>query len=99
MPQVVRTVASEGDGIAEALDAVREYHARGSNRERTAGIWSVRLREMLRERLLDRIPAEEFAAAGREVAERRRDPYSILEDWLKQGWLKQDWFKQDWFKR
>jgi hypothetical protein len=54
---------------------------------------------MLRERLLDRIPAEEFAAAGREVAERRRDPYSILEDWLKQGWLKQDWFKQDWFKR
>jgi GTPase len=83
MPQVVRAVASEGKGIAEALDAVQEYHARGSNHERTAGIWSVRLREMLRERLLDGIPAEEFAAAGREIAERRRDPYSILQAWVQ----------------
>ncbi len=37
---------------------------------------------MFRERLLDRIPLEDFAAAGREVAEKRRDPYSILHDWL-----------------
>jgi hypothetical protein len=38
---------------------------------------------MLRERLLDRLPNEDFAAAGREVAEHRRDPYSILHDWLE----------------
>jgi len=81
-PKIVRTVASEGKGIAEALQAVREYGARGQSAERAADIWSARLREMLRERLLDNIPAEEFAAAGREVAERRRDPYSILEGWL-----------------
>ncbi len=81
-PKVVHTVASEGKGIAEAMDAVREYHSRGSSRERTANIWSVRLREMLRERLVERIPAEEFAAAGRQVAERTRDPYSILHEWL-----------------
>jgi hypothetical protein len=65
------------------LDAAREYHARGSSRARAAEIWAGRLREMLRERLLDRLPAEEFAASGREVAEHRRDPYSILHDWLQ----------------
>jgi hypothetical protein len=48
-----------------------------------AEIWSQRLREMLRERLLDRIPAEEFSAAGRDVADKRRDPYSIINDWLE----------------
>ena len=35
------------------------------------------------ERLLERLPAAEFDAAGLEVAERRRDPYSILHDWLE----------------
>jgi LAO/AO transport system kinase len=82
-PKVVHTIASEGKGIAEALEAAREFAARGSSRERMAGIWSMRLREMLRERLLGRVPEEEFAAAGREVAERRRDPYSFIEDWIK----------------
>ena len=80
-PKIVQTVANEGKGIAEALEAAREYHARGSSRERAAEIWSMRLREMLRERLLERLPADEFLAAGREVAERRRDPYSILHEW------------------
>jgi LAO/AO transport system kinase len=81
-PKVVETVASEGEGIAEALAAAREYSERGANPSRQAEIWSARLREMLRDRLLDRIPPEEFTERGREVAERRRDPYSILHDWL-----------------
>jgi hypothetical protein len=38
---------------------------------------------MLRERLLDRLPEEEFLAAGRDVAEKLRDPYSIINDWLE----------------
>jgi LAO/AO transport system kinase len=82
-PSIVRTVASEGKGISETLEAVREYHSRGASPDRAAEIWSVRLREMLRERLLDRVPAQDFVAAGREVAEQRRNPYSILHDWLE----------------
>jgi len=65
------------------LAAARAYHARGQARERAAGIWGLRLREMLRERILDRLPPAEFADAGRDVAERRRDPYSILHEWLQ----------------
>jgi GTPase len=82
-PKIVQTVASEGRGIAEVIEAAREYHARGSSRSRAAEIWAMRLREMLRERLLDRFPQAEFASGGREVAEHRRDPYSILDEWLE----------------
>ena len=84
-PTIVHAVASEGKGIAATLAAAREYHSRGSNAARGAEIWSMRLREMLRERLIDRFPAADFAAAGREVAERRRDPFSIIDEWLKKG--------------
>ncbi|HLX41923.1 MAG TPA: methylmalonyl Co-A mutase-associated GTPase MeaB [Bryobacteraceae bacterium] len=82
-PPIIQAVANEGRGIAETLAAAREYRARGSSQARGAEIWAMRLREMLRERLLDRLPASEFAEGGREVAERRRDPYSILHDWTE----------------
>ena len=82
-PPIIQAVANEGKGIAETLAAAREYHARGSSQARGAEIWAMRLREMLRERLLDRLPANEFAEGGREVAEHRRDPYSILHDWTE----------------
>jgi LAO/AO transport system kinase len=81
-PQIVAAVAKDGKGIAEALSAVRDAGGRASNLSHKAEIWSARLREMYRERVLDRIPPEQFAACGREVAERRRDPYSILNEWL-----------------
>jgi len=83
MPEVVRAVASEGQGIAEVLAAVERFGAQAEDPSRGAEIWSLRLREMLRERLLDRFPPEEFLEAGRDIAEHKRDPYGILNDWLK----------------
>jgi hypothetical protein len=38
---------------------------------------------MLRERLLDRLPEAEFLEAGRAVAEKRRDPYTVIHEWLQ----------------
>jgi LAO/AO transport system kinase len=83
VPKIVATVATEGRGIAEALVAAREFHSRGKDLERQAKIWAGRLREMFRERLLDLVAVEEFTTAGKAVAERRCDPYSVLEDWSK----------------
>ncbi len=82
-PRIVHTVASDGKGITEALAAAREYQSQNAGRAHTAEIWRQRLREMLRERLLERIPDEEFSKAGRDVAGKLRDPYSILHDWLE----------------
>jgi hypothetical protein len=43
----------------------------------------VRLREMIRERLLDRLPLAELDDAAAEVAARRLNPYTVVEQWLK----------------
>ena len=81
-PAVVRAVASEGRGIADVLTAAREYLARGGRERRTAENWAARLREMLRERVLDRFGDVDFAAAGTDVAAGRRDPWALVEEWL-----------------
>ncbi len=83
--EIVNTVASEGKGIADLLAAARRAESHGRNPERAAQIWAARLHEMLRDRMLDKFPAEMFLAAGREVAAHHSDPYSILQDWLKRG--------------
>lgn len=82
-PKIVRAVASEGQGIRESLAAAREFLARPGAPSKAAEIWTLRLREMLRERLLDRLPQEEFIQAGRDVAEKRRDPYTVIHEWLE----------------
>jgi LAO/AO transport system kinase len=81
--EVVSTSALEGQGVADVLAAARRAEPRGRDAERSAEIWAARLREMLRDRILDRFSAETFLAAGREVAAHQRDPYSYLHDWLK----------------
>jgi LAO/AO transport system kinase len=82
MPPVIRTVASEGSGISEALAAAWSYRDSGLNRARSADIWRLRLREMLRDRLLDRLPLEQLDDAATDVLDRRRDPYSVVDEML-----------------
>lgn len=82
-PAVVRTMATDGEGIAEALRAAEDCRGRAADSSRAALIWSGRLREMLRDRLMDRVPAAEFEARGKEVAARERDPYSVIHEWLE----------------
>jgi len=83
VPPVVRTVAVEEKGIRETLEAVRSFLAHGGARERTVANWSLRLREMLRERWLERFSDVNFDAAAEEIAAHRSDPYTIVDGWLK----------------
>ncbi|HLG94967.1 MAG TPA: methylmalonyl Co-A mutase-associated GTPase MeaB [Bryobacteraceae bacterium] len=84
VPPIVHTVATEGKGIAEALAGVRSFLDRGASKDRAVENWDLRLREMLRERLLDRFKDLDFHAAAQNVAERRMNPYTTVDDWLKQ---------------
>jgi LAO/AO transport system kinase len=89
IPPIVKTVASEGTGILEMVDAIEKYreYLRGSEvgRERRQQNWRIRLAEMLRDALFARVvtdylgngDAERYAA---EVAEHKRDPYSLVEE-------------------
>jgi LAO/AO transport system kinase len=83
VPPIVRTVASDGTGIGETLAAVRGYLKDSEPRSRAVEIWMLRLREMLRERLLDFIDAREIRSAAAEVAAKTRDPYTIIEELLR----------------
>jgi len=83
-PPIIWTVASEGKGTAEALAEIRSYLDHGGREVRTAAAWSLRLREMLRERVLERFAHVDFDAAAREVAARKTDPYTLVENWMKE---------------
>jgi LAO/AO transport system kinase len=79
VPPIVRTVATEGQGISETLAAVRSFLSRPSGQDRAVSNWALRLREMLRERLLEQFASIDFQAAAEEVAARRCDPYTITD--------------------
>ena len=83
IPPIVRTVAISGQGIHAVLAEARSYHASGLAKGRTREIWALRLREMVRERLLEKLSAAEMEAAADQVIARRQDPYTIVEAMLK----------------
>ena len=88
-PPIVKTVATEGTGIPELVSAIAQ-HEEYLRRENLAlkkkiGNWRERLVEMLRESLLERVLKEQMsdgqvAAYAAEVAEGKRDPYSLVEE-------------------
>jgi LAO/AO transport system kinase len=84
VPPILCTVASESQGIREVLVSIRSFLARAGAKDRAVGNWRLRLREMLRERLLEQFANIDFQAAAEEVAARRSDPYTIADGWLKQ---------------
>ncbi len=82
-PPILRAIATEGQGIAEIFAAACRFRAMPARSNHRKMLWSARLREMLRERLLDRIRVEEIEAAAEQVAARERDPYSVVNEWLE----------------
>lgn len=83
VPPIVWTVASQNQGIDAALDAVHLYRQRGRKETRAVRTWSLRLRDMLRDRLLERFNQVDFERAAQLVATRQADPYTIIEAWVR----------------
>ncbi|NNF00177.1 MAG: methylmalonyl Co-A mutase-associated GTPase MeaB [Pyrinomonadaceae bacterium] len=91
-PPIVKTIATENKGIEELSEAIKSYKdflEKGEkNLERKKAIAKWRLIELLQEKLLDDVMSkngtskklEKFAA---EVAEKKLDPYSAVEELLK----------------
>jgi len=87
-PPIVKTVASQGMGIKELADAVADYEAylqkENLAMHKSVENWQERLIEMLRDAMLEK--AREHMADGgvaryaAEVAEHKRDPYTLIEE-------------------
>jgi len=84
VPPIIHTVATEGRGLSEARFAIRSFLARPNAKQRSVANWILRLREMLRERVIEQFGSIDFQAAAGEVAERHCDPYTIVDGWIKQ---------------
>lgn len=88
-PPVIQAVATENKGIAELAAAIGDYEQFLEQQDlllkKKVSNWRERLIEMLRGALLDRLlrarlPADEVARLATEIAEHRRDPYSLVDE-------------------
>jgi LAO/AO transport system kinase len=88
-PPIVKTVASEGKGIAELGATIAKYenYLRQDDRllKKTAHNWETRLLEMLRDAVLERVVKArisdgEIARYAAEVASHKRDPYTLVDE-------------------
>jgi LAO/AO transport system kinase len=87
-PPIVKTVASEGQGVADLAAAIAQYEAYLKKEDlllkRNVENWRERLVEMLRDAMLEKARAEmsdgEMGRYAAEIAEHKRDPYSLVEE-------------------
>ena len=90
-PPVVKTIATQGEGIAELVEAIEKYRALLSEpqkrKRRKISLFRERLVEKLRDHLtreiLERIPEEELDRYAEKMMTRELDPYTIMDRLLK----------------
>jgi LAO/AO transport system kinase len=88
-PPIIKTVAMDGKGVPELTTAIVNYEQFLEQKDlllkKKISSWRERLIEMLRDGLLerllsDRLPEEEIARLAAEIAEHKRDPYTLVEE-------------------
>jgi LAO/AO transport system kinase len=88
-PPIVKTVASDGTGVPDLVKAIASYRQFLKSKDlllrKRVGNWRERLVEMLRKSLLDRLLREQLdpqhlSQYAHEIAEHKRDPYSLVEE-------------------
>jgi LAO/AO transport system kinase len=89
-PPIVKTVATEDKGLEPLAAAIGSYAGfinshREQSESRRAGVAEHRIVEMLRDRLLKialsgSVSEDELRAMSRSVADRSRDPYSVVDE-------------------
>jgi LAO/AO transport system kinase len=87
-PPIVKTVASEGKGVEDLADAVSKYEMYLQEKNlalnKSVENWQERLIEMLRDALLvkarEQMSAANLARYAAQVAEHKRDPYTVIEE-------------------
>ncbi len=90
MPPIVKTIASEGVGTEKLAEAITGYEAYLKKENlvfrRNVENWQERLVEMLRDAMLEKARAQMETDGGSleryaaEIAEHKRDPYSLVEE-------------------
>ncbi|HEX8250196.1 MAG TPA: hypothetical protein VF599_18630, partial [Pyrinomonadaceae bacterium] len=77
------------EDLSKAIESYNDFQKQSENLERRKSIAKWRLLELLQEKLLARVlnidgTSEKLEQLAQEVAEKKRDPYSAVEEILKQ---------------
>jgi LAO/AO transport system kinase len=81
-PPVLETVATEGKGVPQLLEAALARRHEASLEQRIEG-WKSRLRQMLVERIAEQMAPADLDQAARRIAEGRQDPFTIADELLE----------------
>ena len=87
-PPIVKTVATAGEGVAELSAAISNYQEflsrSGLAHRKMVENWRERLLEMLRDAAMQQVLSqhgeEAIARYAAEIADHKRDPYSLIEE-------------------
>ena len=87
-PPIVKTVASAGEGVTELSAAISSYQdflsRSGLAHRKQVDNWRERLLEMLRDASMQQVlrqhGEEAIARYAAEIADHKRDPYSLIEE-------------------
>jgi len=87
-PPIVKTIASEGSGVPDLASAIAAYEAYLLKEnlvfKKSVQNWQERLVEMLRDAMLEKVRQqlgdENVALLAAEIAEHKRDPYTLVEE-------------------
>jgi LAO/AO transport system kinase len=91
-PPVVKTSATEGTGLSALASALEDYLAHldqgGLRDQKRVERWRVRLLDLIRQQALERVlkagvGSEKLEDYARMVAQRKRDPYTVVSDLLR----------------
>ncbi len=90
-PPIIKTIATENKGIEDLSKAIESYYdfqKNGENLERRTAIAKWRLLELLQERLLADVLSrngtrERIEKMAQEIAEKKNNPYSAVEEILR----------------
>jgi LAO/AO transport system kinase len=94
-PPIIKTVAPEGKGITELASAISDYESYLQKQDlllhRRIQNWETRLLDMLRDALLEKARAAisdgDLSRMAAEIAEHKRDPYSVVEEIARKATL------------
>jgi LAO/AO transport system kinase len=75
---VCRVVSTDGTGVGDLIQVIRDVYESHGPRSRSVESWSLRLTEMLRDQLLESLPAQAIEQHAERVAEKMEDPYSAV---------------------
>jgi LAO/AO transport system kinase len=94
-PPIIKTVATEGKGITALASAISDYESylqkHGLLLHHRVQNWETRLLDMLRDTLLEKalgaISDGDLSRMAAEIAEHKRDPYSVVEEIARKATL------------